>query len=177
MTIFLESPWPAIGIGIFAEALLALILWRTGRGVILWAMGGVLLLVLGGVLLERLVVTERKRIEATLDGAAAAVEANDLNLVNMYIADDAADPRALARWALSQVKFTRAKISRLDITINRRTTPPTAKAAIRGYVSFKDRKGEYPYENHPLKGTVELRQGPDRWLVTGYKMDDDPRKP
>jgi hypothetical protein len=176
MTFFLESPWPVIGVGILVEVVLGLILWQTGRGVLLWAMGGVLLLVLGGLLLERLVVTEKERIEATLDGAAAAVEANDLDRVNTYLAADAAEPRTLARWALDRVTFTKVKITRIEITINRLTSPPAAKAEVSGYVSLRDRKGEYPYENHPLSGTVELRQDGNRWLVTGYKLHDDPRK-
>ena len=47
MTFLLESPWPALVFGIFAEALLGIILLRTGRGVLLWAMAGVGLVVGG----------------------------------------------------------------------------------------------------------------------------------
>jgi hypothetical protein len=46
MAVFLERPWPASGIGVFLKAVLALLLWRSGWGVLLVAM------VLGGVLLD-----------------------------------------------------------------------------------------------------------------------------
>ena len=49
MSIFIESPWPAILLGILGEAILAVILVRTGRGVLLVAMAGVLAASLLGV--------------------------------------------------------------------------------------------------------------------------------
>ena len=53
MSIFIENPWPAILLGILGEAILAVILVRTGRGVLLVAMAGVLAASLLGVAVER----------------------------------------------------------------------------------------------------------------------------
>ena len=78
MSIFLDSPWPAILFGIIGEAVLAVMLLRSGRGVLLGAMAGVLALSLAGVGVERLVVTDNKLIAAVIYDAAAALEANDL---------------------------------------------------------------------------------------------------
>src|SRR5664279_5008786 len=72
----LESPWPILIVGLVFEAVLAIALFRTGRGVILGLMGGVALLVLLGVLVERWTVTDTKRIRQTLGAAAAGLQAN-----------------------------------------------------------------------------------------------------
>ncbi len=74
-----EHPWWIIFIGIGLEAVLAVVLLCTRRGVLLWVMLGVLAVTLLGLLIERLVVTDRERIEATLYGGVAALEANDLD--------------------------------------------------------------------------------------------------
>ena len=179
MTTLFESPWYIIFFGIAAEAVLGIILVRTGRGILIWAMAGVLVLVLALVGLERLVVTDGERIEATLEGAAAALQANDSRRLlqgEEYFASSAVKTRARVRQGLSRVEFTNVRITNLEIKINRYTSPHTAKAHIRGTVQFKDRRGEVPYQSYPLKElTVELRRGPDRWLITGHEWHDDPR--
>jgi enolase len=76
--IFLESPWPILFIGIFAEAILALILFRTGRGAVLWAIAGVALLVIAGVLVERFAMTDKKRY--SVDGK----DITSAQLVDLY---------------------------------------------------------------------------------------------
>ncbi len=78
MTLLFENPLRIIFIGIVIEAVLGIVLLRTGRGALLWAMLGVLALTLAGVVVERLVVTEKERVEMTLDGITSALEANDL---------------------------------------------------------------------------------------------------
>ena len=98
MTLLFENPLRIIFIGIVIEAVLGIVLLRTGRGAMLWAMLGVLALTLAGVAVERLVVTEKERVEMTLDGITSALEANDLTRVLSYIAPDAtsdAEPRGL----------------------------------------------------------------------------------
>ena len=97
MTTLLESPWTVILFGIAAEAVLGIILARTGRGVLIWAMAGVLLLVLALVGLEWLVVTDRERIEATLESAAASVAANDPDGVLETIDGSATEARRRSR--------------------------------------------------------------------------------
>jgi hypothetical protein len=174
MTIFLESPWPALVIGIFAEAILAIILLRTGRGVLLWAMIGVGLLVAGAVVLERLVVTEREEVEAAIDAMAAALGANDQKTVESWIAKDAKEVRALVQYGFQHAKFTQAKITHLEIIVNYHTSPPTAQAKLSGSVYF--RANEYPYEGYPVNDlTLDLEQQSGRWLITGYRWSEDPR--
>ncbi len=175
MTTLLENPMPLIFFGIIAEAVLGVILLRTGRGVILWAMLGVLLLVLGGLGLERLVVTEAEQVEATLEAVGEALEANDLDRVFQYVAPEAGMSRARAQQALGMYRVTSLKINNLKVTINRLTSPPTAKVRFIGAVSGEDRTGMLPYTNHRLGFEVKLRREGDRWLITEH-TEGDPRK-
>ena len=152
-----------------------MVLLRTGRGVLLWAMAGVLLLALAGVAVVRWVPTERKLVAATLYQTAAALEANDLEGVLRHVAPAAAETRKEAQWALQHAEIVELKIRYLDITINRLTSPPTAKATFNVIVTAKDRRGEWGQFTRPGKLTVELSRQGDGWIITGHRIIEDPR--
>ena len=175
MTTLIESPWPAIFFGIIALAILAVILVQTRRGVVLLAMIGVLALTLAGVGLEWLVVTERERVEDTLYGAAAAIEANDLDRLMPYISPSAPYTPRRARTVMRQYKFTEARINNVQIEINELTSPPSAKAEMIGIFSVIDTLNELPYTSGRIGLTIELRLENGRWLITGHR-EGDPRE-
>ena len=102
-------------------------------------------------------VTDREAIDNTLDACAAAVEANDLNRLLECISPSAAQVRADARFVLDRFEVQKARITDLEITINRLTSPPTAKAKFRAIGTGRDRKGEFPYQGFAEIVTVELR--------------------
>ena len=171
MTTLLENPIPILLVGILVEAVLGVIFMNNRRGIVLLPMAGVLVFVLLGVLLEWVVVTEREEVEATLDGLAAAIEANDLERALSYVSPKVASAektRRRARWAMNRFEVREAKIRNLEIKINRLTSPPSAKATFNGILSLTDRKGEYPYNTHPIGFTVEFRKEGDRWLLTKH---------
>jgi len=178
MTTLVENPMPVILFGVVAEAVLGIILLMSGRGVVLWAMAGVLVLVLGGVGLERLVVTEWEQVEATLEGAAAALQANDQTRLlgsEEYLAESAVETRERVRYALNRIEFTKVKITDLEIKINRLTSPPTATAQITGHVRFEDLTGQMIHDNYPIKDlTLRLRRTPEGWRIVGYEWKNDP---
>src|SRR3990167_1940690 len=122
MTILLESPWPWICLGIVAEATLAAMLVTMRRRALIWAMLGVLAFTIAGVAVERLVVTERERVEAAMEGNVAAPNAHDLNrLLRDSIAPDAQLTRGRATWALERIQIQRTNYHNLRVTINRLT--------------------------------------------------------
>ena len=169
MTIFLESPWPWLLIGIVAEAILAAALVTTRRGALLWGMVGVLGFVIVGVTIERLVVTEREQVEAVMDGIMSALNANDLErLLRDYVAPDAYTTRGRATWALNRVEIERANYHNLRVTINRLTSPITAEAEFNGSVYYDDRLGEFPYRSYAARFLVELELSDGHWLVTDH---------
>jgi hypothetical protein len=173
MTELMENPWYFIFAGIVIEVVLGILLFRTGRGVLLWAMIAVLGLTLLGVLVERLVVTERERVQMTLDGITAALEANDLHRLFTFVAPEAKQTRQRATWALGQVEVQSARIYKVQISINKLTSPPTAKALFFGHIACRDKKGEFPYNNYASNFVVDLRKDGDKWIVTGHVEEQD----
>ena len=169
MIILLESPWPWICLGIVAEAALAAMLVTLRRRALIWAMLGVLALTIAGVVVERMVVTERERVEAAMEGLVASLNANDLNkLLSDYIAPDAMRTRGRASWALGRIQIQRANYHNLRVTINRLTSPITADVQFDGVVDYRDRMGEFPYSHYAAHFSVELELRDGRWLVTDH---------
>ena len=178
MTSLFENPVPIILFGIVAEAVLGIILLTSRRGALLWAMGGVLVLMLAGVGLERLVVTEWEQVEATLEGAAAALQANDQTRLlgsEEFLAESAVETRGRVRYALNRIEFTKVKITDLEIKINRLTSPPTATARVAAYVRFEDPTGQIIHEKYLIKDlNLRLRQTPQGWRIVGHQWKNDP---
>ncbi|MGA2034405.1 MAG: hypothetical protein ABSG68_19340 [Thermoguttaceae bacterium] len=177
--IFLESPWPILVFGILAEAILAVALLRSGRGALLWIMLGAAVVVGIGLLVERLVVTDRKRVAATIDGVAAALEANNVEAVLRYVSNSSPQLREEAQLRLSQVQLVHVQVRNLEVLINRLTSPPTAKATFNVFVTGRYRQGEFSefgQQSRPGKLSVELDLEGDRWLITGYELIQDPQK-
>jgi hypothetical protein len=178
MSIFIESPWPWLLLGIAAEAVLAVALLRTQRGSLLWAMLGMGIFVLLGLAAERFIVTDRKAVMQTLDAAVAAAKANDLNRVLNCISPKAQKARDYARWALGRAQIEEAHIHDLEVTVNRLTSPPTAKAKFLAVGKAQDRRGEIPYQEFMRRVVVELRWEDNRWLATDCTVEDfDPQRP
>jgi hypothetical protein len=174
--IFLESPWPILLLGIAAEAILAIALVRTGRGVLLWAMIGVGLVVVAGVVVERLVVTERERVAETINGAARAVEKGDLNGILSYVSPSAAATRAAAQQWHGSYEISEIKVRNLDVKINKLTSPPTALAEFNVLVTGRVKGGMMEYAGtQPGKVTLQLRLEGGRWLIADHKFSQDPR--
>jgi hypothetical protein len=166
----LESPWPILIVGLVLEAVLAIALFVTRRGVMLWAMGAVALLVLAGVLIDERTVTDTKLIRQTLEAAAAGLKADDAQRVNLCIVPDADGDRAryLVGWALGQAKFQELTIRNLEVKFNYRTSPPTAETTFtvstRGTARGEMFVGE---QSAPVDMEVTLRKESGRWLVYG----------
>ncbi len=174
MTILLENPWPAILVGIVVEAILGVILVRTGRGAVLVAMGGVLVVVLALVGLEWLVVTERERVELAIEAGRAALEANDPDAVLACLAPQANSTEDLLRRVLQHIEFTSVRISRLEVgQINELTSPPSVRVQLGVRVEFRDRRGIIPYRHYTTDLELMLRRYDDRWLVTDHRWEDE----
>ena len=174
--IFLESPWPILVVGIAAEAILAVMLIRTGRGVLLGAMAAVAAVVGIGVLIEQSVITERKQVTVTIEDAAAALEANDLPRLLKLLAPDAAKTRQEAALAMQQAEFVQVRIRNLDIHFIATTSPRTAKATFTVIATGKDRRGEVGQVTlRPFPMVVRLRLDSGRWLITDHELVEDPR--
>ncbi|MGE0537821.1 MAG: hypothetical protein AB7O68_22845 [Pirellulales bacterium] len=172
MSTFVENPVFWIAITLLVEAILAIVLVRTGRGAILAVMLGVLLLGAAGLLLEQMVITEREEVEAAFDDIADALERNDLPGVLARLAPEAASLRTEASSRMPRVEIDEARIRDLKVTFNHRANPPTARADFKAIVEARDTKGEVPYEHFIRQFSVGLRRDGDRWLLTDYTSYD-----
>ncbi len=152
--------------------MLALVLLKTGRGALVWAMAGAAVVFALLLLLELAIVTDKERVEATLSTAAAALEQNNVDGLMAVIASDAGGMRSRVASEMDRFQITEASFRRLEVTFNRYTNPPTAEAKFIGTIKVKDRRGEFPYENFVHPFTVFLRKDGDRWLMTGYDDND-----
>jgi hypothetical protein len=176
MAFFVENPLRILFIGVVVEAVLAMLLLRTGRGILLWAILGVACLFGAWLAVERLVVTDREAVEQTLDDAVKAVRRNDLGGLLNCIAPSANAPRELSNWVMGRFEVGEGHIGELEIKVNRLTSPPTAKATFLAIGRGRDRRNECPYQGFGHRVTVELRLMGDRWLVTGYDLPDTPTR-
>ena len=171
--LFLESPWPLLIVGLVLETALAIMLFRTGRGAVLGAMGGVALLVLLGLLIENWTITDTKLIRRTLEAAAAGLVANKAKQVEACIVPDADGDRArqLTGWALSKAEFLELTIRNLGVKFNYQMSPPAAETTFTVWVRGTERGGIYPGEvSRPVPMSVKLRKESGRWLIF-----DEPR--
>ena len=164
MTWLLEDQITLI-VGTAAVALLlAIIALKTGRGVLLLAVGGVVLL--GGVLLliEYLVVTDREKIYDTIDQLAAAVEANDLEATSEFISTSAtmAIPGEVAGMMASG-SFSKVQVRDRTIKINYHTSPPTATATFTAWAQVSG------FRTPTQKVTLTFRLEDDRWRLSKFK--------
>jgi hypothetical protein len=172
MAIFLESPWPILSIGITVELVLAILLWRTGQGRVLWAMLGTLGVVLLGFLLQWLVVTDREAIDNLLHDCAAAAEANDIPRLLGHISPSAKDVQTDIQTVLGRVEVTMARIIDLKITVNRQVNPREAKASFTAIAKGRDRKGEFPAQAYACKLIVDLRRENIGWRIADYHDEE-----
>ncbi len=176
MSIFVESPWPAIAVCtvlIFGRGVLFL---RTGSAWVIAALVACVGLMVGMVVLERAIVTETEQVEDTLHGIAEYLEANDIPMVVASFAPNCPGIGP-ARSALNRVTVQSATVGRdLEVRINRLTSPPTATAYFTGRVQARDKSGTIPYENYIRKFKVRLERHGDRWLISDYEDGDLRRK-
>jgi hypothetical protein len=175
-TMFLESPMPILLIGAVAIAVLGVMLIVTRRGVLLYAIAGALAVVAIGVVVERLVVTERERVEMAIDGAAAALEDNDAPAVQTFVAAKT-DSDILRRldYYLKLVEFEKITIRNLEIEVNHWTNPPTAEARFDGTARFTEKTGTFGGGVYPGTFRARLIREKDGWKF--YDVEGDPNHP
>jgi hypothetical protein len=175
--LFLESPWPILIVGLVLEAVLAIALFQTRNGKLLWVIGGVALFVLMGVVIERNTITDTKRVRQTLEAVAAALKANseETGYACTVPGPDGNAARGKIHWALGIAEFHEFSIRNLEVNFNYHTSPPTAVANFTVIVRGKGRGGEAAdigEITRPVALKIELRKSSGRWLIYGDPKHD-----
>jgi hypothetical protein len=166
MTIFLESPVPAISLGIVAGGALAFAWFVTARRGFAWAAAAVLLLAVGLVIVERVVETDTEKIEKLLRETAAAIEAHDDDKVLASISPTAESVRNRARMALKTTPVSKLRLKRgLRILFS---TNPTMREAQATFHVDATVAGS-PLPNLPIVVRLRLEEG--QWMFYDYEID------
>lgn len=186
MTMLLESPWPALIIGGLATAIVASGWLQTGRQVLLYAMVAMILLTVAAVAVERLVVTDRERVDMALHEIARLVEQNDVDGALQYA--DPAHPvvreRAVAE--LPRYRFQKCTIARnLEIQVDPKHIPPKATAQFNAIVKLGFADGSWSDQTVVRFVRVTFFQDASgQWCVADYEhadprqgLVDDSRQP
>ncbi len=169
MTWIVENPAPVIVVGLLVEALLAIALLRSGRGVLLGVMAAVAVVVAGLVVLEWAVETEVERVEATLQNLERALESNDLKRILAHIDPEADRLRTVIGRFQPRYEITTANVGRdLKVTIDESTNPPTARAVFTARIHGEDRRGTFAGGTWINELELILRRHDDRWLLYDY---------
>lgn len=172
MNWLLETPWPAILLGVMAEIILAIVFFTIPRRWVMIAMGVVAALMVGAIVLERFVVTPTEEVESALQQLAASLEANDIPAILSLVAPDATGVRGAAEKHMPRYQINAVHIARdLTITVDEKTDPPTAVAKFTCRVNANDKRGQIPYQNAILQFTMRYRKEGDRWLLYEYDVD------
>ena len=170
MTWLTEDPTMTIVLGGMVIAVLAVALFKTGRGVFLFAMLGAILVVAALVLVEHLIVTEREKVYQTIFDVAAAFEANDRDAVRSFIAPQSRQISRDADRLLSIVKIEEVKITDgPQISIDDYTSPPTADVELVAIAYGTSTVGGFRPAPTRLYVTLRLQDG--RWLVESYRSE------
>lgn len=167
MTWFTENPLPLVLLGVIVEAMLAVVLARTGKRGVLWGMIGLAVFVIGAVVLERYIVTPREELKAALEEVRAIVAANDPQklLTRIDTNQEVARLRNRVQGDLANVTVTEAKITELkddDIKVN----GDRAQMKFIGSVDLKAAGSLNAPPHIVLKFNVTWRKKDGVWIVT-----------
>lgn len=173
MSFILESPLPALFLGLVAVIVGLLGLMQTGARSFVALIGGGLALALGLLLLEHFVKTDREQVQHVFYDVATALKTNHFPDVAHYIAPEATEMASVAQSQLSLVEVTDAAVtSGIDVKLTEEQGAKKAEATFVGRIVISNAKGdliEFSKQPYVRKFTVSLRKEGKAWLMTDYQ--------
>lgn len=169
MNLLLENPLPIWAAGVVLTTLcLVLVLARRSLASIL-VLGAVIALTLVLVLAERMVVTDREQVEATLSQLTDAIEANDLTAVLALMDPTATNVRTDAEKLMPQVKVRDAGATTVRVELDETSVPLRATSFFRGRVDgVHSRSGARLFFFDQVE--IDWQKTGDRWLIVDYRV-------
>jgi hypothetical protein len=146
----------------------------SGRKELLFAIGGALLLLIAGLIVERLVVTDREAIRATLAQMAHDVQNNNRRAIVEHIYSGAPQLKRQVEAELRNYHFTECRITKIHtIDVDDHIEPRSAIVefnVIGSGSSEKDSIGEL--EHVPRWVQLQMiREKNGRWTVAEYRHE------
>jgi len=169
MTWLFEDGILILTVATVIELLLAVALFQTGRGAVLFAMLGVLAIGTGMMVVEGLVVTDREAVVSLLETSAQAAEDGDIATVVAAVDPKASQIRDELRQMLDRFEVKDINLGDMEVTIDRRANPRRAQATLRVFVAARDLADASPYQSLVVRLAVELEFNGEKWQVVGYR--------
>ena len=161
---FTDDPTPILIGGGLALAILAAIVYFTGRAAWMFGMAIVAAIMGLAVLIDFLVVTDRELINEVIVEGATALESNQLDKVLRLVSPAATELQALARVTMQSVKFKDVRVTTSpQIVVNPLTSPKTAVARFAAVAEVGTTSGTFKV---PRRVEVRFEWQQDRWLVS-----------
>jgi hypothetical protein len=173
----LESPYTIVALGVALIFALGAAWTASGRQELLYALAAAIVLLFGALITERLIVTDREKIEATLREIAHDVKNNDHRRIIRHIHSSALSIKQKAQAELPKYRFTEFRITKINlIDVDRSADPPSAvvECNVVGGGTFHEQGLEMDHVARWVKLHL-LREKDGRWTVADYEHDDPQR--
>jgi hypothetical protein len=147
----------------------------SGRKELLIGMGAALALLIGGLVMERMIVTDREAIDATLEQIARDVKSNNRQALLRHIYSGAPKLKQQAETELPNYEFTECRITKIfSRDIDRLAEPRSAIVEFNVLVSGNFRYEGMSFSDSNIPRWVKLhlvREKDGRWTVQEYEHD------
>lgn len=176
MEYFAENATPYWVLGALLLTMTGIVYVHTRRFEALLAMVAVVALTGVGLLAERLLVTPREEVQATLAELLERVEANDLQGVLTMVSPTATDLSSDAQTLMPLFDVHKARATgEVEVDIDHETDPPAAVATFSffGEVSHLKSGTKAPYFDDV---SLHFSRHNDRWVISSYSTTKDWRR-
>jgi hypothetical protein len=169
-----EQPWTLLSIGLLLVAAAGVIFYQSRHPAAGWTFALLLVATAAAFAAERLIVTDREQIEATIYAAAHAVEADDRQAILALFAQSANPARAQAEARLDQFRVRDVKVTAdPEIRFNRHAALPAATAVFRVRCELTHRRGGLAIGPIVPQLTVDFVKEGDQWRIAGFEENLD----
>jgi hypothetical protein len=178
MNWFFEHELIVVALGVATILALGAVWSSSGRKELLYAVGVVFALLIAGLIVERVVITDKEAIEATLKQIARDVKSNNRGAVARHIHSAAPSLKQKAEAELPNYDFTECRVTKIHlIDVDPSTEPRSAMVEFNVIASgtFKQ-PGFEVTDTVPRWVKLHLLREPDgRWTVAEYEHDNPQR--
>ena len=173
-----EQPLAIVVIGVLVLIALGAAWSATGRQELIYALATAFLLMVAALVTERLVVTDREAIEATLLMIAKDVQSNNIRALTSHIHSGAPGLKQKAEGEMPNYHFTECRLTKIhNIEVDVKAQPRIAVAEFNVMAS-----GSFKAEGMEISDTIPrwvrlnmVREKDGRWTVQNYEHDDPTR--
>jgi hypothetical protein len=171
-----EQPLTIVALGVVLILALGGAWSASGRKELLIACGAVFVLLVAGLIVEKIIVTDREAVRATVLQIARDVQQNDRRAVLAHIHSGSPQLRKQAEAELPKYQFTELRITKIHlIDVDRQAEPRSAIVEFNVIGSGSERGGvEMDHIAQWIKLHM-LREKDGRWTVADFEHDSPER--